>query len=49
MNIIQAFIGNLGTCSMMLTEKQQVEELHKSEIWMHTVGADETVVVMKLL
>ena len=26
--MVQAFIGNVGTCTAMLTEKSQVEDLH---------------------
>lgn len=47
--MIQAFIGNVGTCTAMLTEKSQVENLHKGEIWKRGIGADGIVVMMKLL
>lgn len=47
--MIQAFIGNVGTCTTMLTEKSQVENLHKDEIGKRSIGADEIVVRMKFL
>jgi hypothetical protein len=47
-NLAQAFLWNLGTCTLMLRENSK-RQPRKDKVSMQCAGAEQFVVVMKLL
>jgi hypothetical protein len=48
-NLIQALVGNVGTCRSDVKGEIQVEETTRMRVPMRGTGADQFVVVLKFL